>query len=876
MVFLVWSLILIVFKCCGRRRFGCASGVLPLKPNRPPSAPTDRDFTHIADSSHSEAMREAGKKSFARSSKAPGRGDTSAENDGKVPTSVQKWLDTEQRKEEEAMEEAESEIVKSARASGIMMAATSVSYDENFNASQKIPPEQAPQDVYEYGDEDDEDDAGDVRDDVDDADDAGDAGDVDDADDVEDAASVGEYTGSTQNAENVSPDMRMRQYSQRQMESRDYFASMRKFNRRVRMIRTIFLLAGVGVLVATALFYAKGLMSLKNSLEDTQATLSYGESILDDAHNLTTSYIDTRKNVQEEVDNMRYSADEFCPTNLGALERLNLTTNQTELLQQRVASIRDSLGNLGDMLMNEFEDLEKDLTNMMNDVAAANDALDDAYPFLWAGTGAVGGQIVITVCLMAEVIMASRGLKMQHGCAKCMRNAVILPLFFLFTILAWLFASLFLLAAISGSDVCVDPDKNMLTYLNGMVARGEYSEVLIDYFAYFVKCIESARPIEIPKEAVLVYDALGAVHNFTEYLASEESVAADVCTPIGADLITSLSDLVHAELHGVGRLFNGIMQLMQCSTFNPLYSTAAYQALCINGVDGLNWMFGTQLAVAICAMTMITLRAARHEGEEIQARDLQRGSFRRLTIGAKSAPWEAAAVAALMVADDRPVSQQRQEGEEEEGEEDVAYVVPCEEDCSRADGQGDQMVDDSKHEDVLYRDEPFEDEGEGQDEFYEDEYEGQQYHEEPNEDEPTPAGSASGQSEADESRRRDEYVEKQNANFEILETLSSDQVEAIENIGVQQAQTGQKYEKDELEVQLLSIPGLSLEQINAVIELELLTRTWYAQDDIYMKTLSLSLSFLYKHTLTSMIHPFCSTPSSPFLAALDVVEITTI
>ena len=61
-------------------------------------------------------------------------------------------------------------------------------------------------------------------------------------------------------------------------------------------------------------------------------------------------------------------------------------------------------------------------------------------------------------------------------------------------------------------------------------------------------------------------------------------------------------------------------------------------------------------------------------------------------------------------------------------------------------------------------------------------------------------------------------------NFELLETLTSDQVEAIENIGIEQAQSGRTFERDELEVQLLKIPGLTEHQINAVVELELLTR----------------------------------------------------
>jgi len=62
------------------------------------------------------------------------------------------------------------------------------------------------------------------------------------------------------------------------------------------------------------------------------------------------------------------------------------------------------------------------------------------------------------------------------------------------------------------------------------------------------------------------------------------------------------------------------------------------------------------------------------------------------------------------------------------------------------------------------------------------------------------------------------------ANFESLERLSSSQVLAIENIGSNQARQGYAYERDELEARLQSIPGLSDDQIDAVIQLELLTR----------------------------------------------------
>ena len=92
MVFLVWSLVLFFFKCGGRRKFGCASGSLPETPTRPASMGPADPASGI-DSS-------GGKRSAG--------GDS---HDGaQLPQCVQTWLEAEQQREKDEMEEAESEI----------------------------------------------------------------------------------------------------------------------------------------------------------------------------------------------------------------------------------------------------------------------------------------------------------------------------------------------------------------------------------------------------------------------------------------------------------------------------------------------------------------------------------------------------------------------------------------------------------------------------------------------------------------------------------------------------------------------------------------------------------------------------------------------
>ena len=152
---------------------------------------------------------------------------------------------------------------------------------------------------------------------------------------------------------------------------------------------------------------------------------------------------------------------------------------------------------------------------------------------------------------------------------------------------------------------------------------------------------------------------------------------------------------------------------------------------------------------------------------------------RNVSLGAKPAPWEAAAVAAFVSADASSKhssavhSQQTQPEDEEEKDE------------------------------------------EGNDESYY--YGDEEYYGDPD-------GSTDGGINEDGEAFDDGPNTNGDANIELLETLTPDQVEAIEKVGIEQTQSGRTYQRDELEARLSSISGLTDSQINAVIEVELQTR----------------------------------------------------
>lgn len=71
----------------------------------------------------------------------------------------------------------------------------------------------------------------------------------------------------------------------------------------------------------------------------------------------------------------------------------------------------------------------------------------------------------------------------------------------------------------------------------------------------------------------------------------------------GLELLYNVTDLLNKDLIDV-------QVLMECRTFNPIYTTLMYDAVCTDGVDGLSWIFSTSLLLVVFAMFLIMFRAA--------------------------------------------------------------------------------------------------------------------------------------------------------------------------------------------------------------------------------------------------------------------------
>lgn len=401
-----------------------------------------------------------------------------------------------------------------------------------------------------------------------------------------------------------------------------YDRQMKRFEWTIFLTRVGYLLAGVFVITASVLFYVKGIGSLIRSLNDVQDTLTYSDEVLGKSIRVADEYVESSSELREVREDFQNDVDTFCPSvSLPPGDGLGEVKAALE-------GVLDALAGFSNSLEKTASDLRNDLAEVQSSVNSVNEALDSAYPFLYAAIGVSIIVIIIVLCLMLSVVLAWKRRQAKNCFVRCMKNGIILPIFILFMLLAWLFATLFLFVAIGGSDFCVAPDQNTVAALE-LVQKSQVdpgddpSNFIFDLLKFYVSgCDENVvpKPSNFEDEFQIMETVVGAVHDFIVFMTSDEALVAiqTLCQSSG-DAFGSLNrtgTLLHGRLHIVWSALISVYEILSCQTMNPLYVGVAQQGMCVNGINGLVWIFSTQLTIAICCMIMVTLRAAAQEIEE--------------------------------------------------------------------------------------------------------------------------------------------------------------------------------------------------------------------------------------------------------------------
>mmetsp|Transcript_5507 Transcript_5507/g.8458 ORF Transcript_5507/g.8458 Transcript_5507/m.8458 type:complete len:164 (-) Transcript_5507:52-543(-) len=118
---------------------------------------------------------------------------------------------------------------------------------------------------------------------------------------------------------------------------------------------------------------------------------------------------------------------------------------------------------------------------------------------------------------------------------------------------------------------------------------------------------------DITQLITMVKSMLAAANDLADNIASDG--VDDVATSCGLDkaAATALQNGVQV-ISGVSqdleKLLGSFKGIISCQNINPIYTSLVHDATCTEAVNGFNWLYGSCFALCICAMTMITFRAA--------------------------------------------------------------------------------------------------------------------------------------------------------------------------------------------------------------------------------------------------------------------------
>mmetsp|Transcript_33721 Transcript_33721/g.73041 ORF Transcript_33721/g.73041 Transcript_33721/m.73041 type:complete len:592 (-) Transcript_33721:815-2590(-) len=407
---------------------------------------------------------------------------------------------------------------------------------------------------------------------------------------------------------------------------------LKRHERTMWWTRMLFMLAGTVAIISSFLFFTMGAGSLIQSLNSVQRGLNLTYDTLDDGINVSLTFARSQETINEDKGLFLESA-KFC--------NATVEDGSTEAkLQDSLNDAAQQAQELSAGFIQEAYDMAADLQEAQSIASDVDSSLDYIKPYFYVA-------IVFVVILDAIILtlMVSTGFAWSNRdsgsicckrCFRCTRNIFAVPILIIFMFLSWLGCSIFVVAAVAGADFCIYPDENILTWLEQYEENFTEESTILEFIEYYVSgCASSYMPINVPDMLPEGFEfAVNTVHSFLEYASTtnETGILAAICGA-SADRVNDLASILHGQLHVLYGTLVGLIDVLRCESFNPIYNAAVHEALCTDGVDGLAWIFFTQFLIAVCCMIMVTLRASWKEDENEEDEEVQEAAH-----GDKDAP----------------------------------------------------------------------------------------------------------------------------------------------------------------------------------------------------------------------------------------------
>ena len=252
----------------------------------------------------------------------------------------------------------------------------------------------------------------------------------------------------------------------------------KSFSRKVKAIRVIFLFSGLGVLVAGALYYGVAVKSFNDSFDEVRVGTSVSALISGSKSYITSEseYL-TVQIFSQSIREVTRKGLDISSSLLADDKSLNLVVDAIQLKIPEIEGLCSSKPFIGDTIepiitdfKGSIEEIEKYSDLLRNSLSRANDAMytivnvtnnidtgvDTSQKYfilcVWVSTFFFVVVVMMLVCCFLVTCD-------KVNCYTTTINTIGWPLFSLLLFLVWILASFFLATSLTGSDICIDPDK---------------------------------------------------------------------------------------------------------------------------------------------------------------------------------------------------------------------------------------------------------------------------------------------------------------------------------------------------------------------------------------------------------------------------------
>ena len=264
-----------------------------------------------------------------------------------------------------------------------------------------------------------------------------------------------------------------------QLELEAWKKEVAKRNRQIRRIRITVLFCGVCIIVCVILMCVKGAMSLDHAFGDGRNGLSQGKSLAQGAIDILDEYTTWQNATIEQALRLGDQLNGLCPAVTGTICE-TIVAFDTPLDVEAGCNFTDIpyADELESYLVFGRDFVFDALLDMRSDLLYVIDIMDDAddivAKFHWAfyAAAAFAGVVgVLTALFMTGVVLTwkeeLKGQASKNRCLattrRCVHHFLLVPIYFLFVVLSWIFSMVFVIGSITTADTCVgSPDDRIL------------------------------------------------------------------------------------------------------------------------------------------------------------------------------------------------------------------------------------------------------------------------------------------------------------------------------------------------------------------------------------------------------------------------------